>query len=81
MLLQCADYQRIAQVLCALGLKVGKSDNFTLAKALLSCKISMDKNIVLWFLVYKISMDKNIKRYYKNTHLAQTDGLKYRFYL
>ena len=28
MLLQCVDYQRIAQVLCALGLKVGKSDNF-----------------------------------------------------
>ena len=28
MLLQCADYQRIAQALCALGLKVEKSDNF-----------------------------------------------------
>ena len=28
MLLQCVDYQRIAQALCAIGLKVGKSDNF-----------------------------------------------------
>ncbi len=62
MLLQYADYQRIAQALCALGLKVEKSDSFALALALLVYKISIDKNIVLWFLVYKISMDKNIKR-------------------
>ena len=49
MLLQSTDYQSVAKAFFFYLSILRKIEQFPLAQALLSYKISMDKNIVLWF--------------------------------